>query len=93
MVADDFQNLTGRSQTESEGFYHLVLAPDAPDMTWDKAMATLEAHRQGEAIFFDRVMFHYLPQLSRMIDPARHDPLCTPFAAYFLGPYPARQCV
>ena len=89
MVTDDFQNLTGRSPSQTEGFYHLVLAPAAgemaPEMTWDKAMATLEAYRQGEAVFFDRVMFHYLAQLSKMIDPDRHDPMCTPFAGYFAG--------
>lgn len=91
MVTDDFQNLTGRSPTQTEGFYHLVLAPHGadqpsslpPDLPWDQAMAILEAYRHGEAVFFDRVMFHYLWQLSRMIDPARHDPMCTPFATYF----------
>ncbi|MGV8988660.1 MAG: Stf0 family sulfotransferase [Cypionkella sp.] len=85
MVTDDFQNLTGRSSTETEGFYHLVLAPKAPGMTWDKAMGILEAHRRDEAVFFDRVMFHYLVQLSQMIDQGRHDPMCTPFAEYFAG--------
>jgi LPS sulfotransferase NodH len=87
MVVDDFQNLTGRTLTQTEGFYHLILAPQVKDkdMTWDRAIARLEAHRQGEVVFFDKVMFHYLWRLSQMIDPARHNPMCTPFAEYFAG--------
>lgn len=86
MVVDDFQNLTGRPLTpQTEGFYRFVLAPKDPAMTWDRAMETLTAHRAGEAVFFDKVMYHYLPQLSRMIDPKGHDAVCTPFARYFAG--------
>jgi LPS sulfotransferase NodH len=85
MVTDDFQNVTGRPMTQHEGLYHLVLAKKAPDMTWDKALAIVEAHRKDEVIFFDKVMFHYLGQLSQMIDRSRHNAQCTPFAEYFAG--------
>jgi len=89
MVVDDFQNLTGRRMSQHEAFYNLVVAQKTIEMTqsmtWDRAIALVEAHRKDEAVFFDKLMFHQLPALSRMIDPARHNPMCTPFAEYFSG--------
>ena len=52
---------------------------------WDEAVARVEKHRENEVVFFDKVMFHQLPQLSRMIDEERHSPMCHPFYDYFEG--------
>lgn len=81
MVVDDFQNVTGRKLSQTEAFYHLVLAKEVTD--WRSAMTILERHRASEAIFFDKVMYTYLPTLSRMIAPATKGNGVMPFAKYF----------
>lgn len=81
MIVDDFQNVTGRKLTQTEAFYHLVIARKITD--WDQAMDILQQYRSGEAIFFDKVMFHHLPQLARMIAPAAKASGATHFAKYF----------
>lgn len=83
MVVDDFQIMTGTSRSESEGFWKKVLEPADGPKTWDEALARVEEHRKDEVVFFDKVMFHYLHQLSRMIDAGKHTPMCHPFYEFF----------
>ncbi|MEI6799726.1 MAG: Stf0 family sulfotransferase [Pseudomonadota bacterium] len=65
MIVDDFQNATGRSATQTEAFYHLVI--DQGVQNWSEAMDILTQYRAGEAIFFDKVMFPFIATLSDMI--------------------------
>ena len=65
MIVDDFQNATGRVGTETEAFYHLAIKRGIQD--WPKALEIVQYHRQGEAIFFDKFMFPFLPILSNMM--------------------------
>ena len=81
MIVDDFQNVTGRKLTQTEAFYHLVIAKKITD--WDQAIGVLQQFRAGEAIFFDKVMFPHLPQLARMIAPEAKASGAMHFAKYF----------
>ncbi len=81
MIVDDFQNVTGRRLSETESFYHHVIAKGVTD--WTEAIGLLQRHRAPEAIFFDKVMFPYLPKLSHMIAPAAKPGGATHFAKYF----------
>jgi LPS sulfotransferase NodH len=80
MVVDDFQNVTGRKRSQTEAFYHLILKTGVA--TWDQAHEMMQKHRAPELIFFDKVMFHYLPRIAKLIDPAAK-PGAGPFASYF----------
>lgn len=81
MIVDDFQNLTGRAESETEAFYHLAI--DKGIQSWGKALDIVERHRIGEVIFFDKVMFPFLPILSRMIAPEAGAKNTDPFAEFF----------
>jgi LPS sulfotransferase NodH len=81
MVVDDFQNVTGRAVSETEAFYHLAI--DKGVQNWSLALEIVERHRAGEAIFFDKVMFPFLPILSRMIAPDSESSTTEPFANFF----------
>ncbi|QDL94792.1 hypothetical protein FDP22_23270 (plasmid) [Paroceanicella profunda] len=83
MVVDDFQNITGRSRTESEAFYRQVIAAERSSEDWDVTVEKVKAFRDKEVIFFDKIMFHQMTVLSEMIDPERHTPACLPFFEYF----------
>ena len=85
MVVDDFQNVLGRPPSESEALWRFVLKPEDGPRNWEQAIALLEDYRKDEPVFYDKVMSFYLPQLSRMIDPAGHTPSSKPFADYFSG--------
>jgi len=65
MVVDDFQNATDRVGTETEAFYHLAIKKGIQD--WPNALEIVQNHRRGEAIFFDKFMFPFLPILSDMM--------------------------
>ena len=73
MIVDDFQNATGREPTQTEVFYHHVI--DQGVENWSEALNIVIKYRSGEAIFFDKVMFPFVPKLSEMIlrDGALHD--------------------
>lgn len=83
MMVDDFQNLTGRSRTESEGFFRLVLAPGIEPMTWEEALDRVKHHRRNEAVFFDKVMFHQVHRLAAMIEKEKNTAMGHPFAEVF----------
>lgn len=83
MIVDDFQNVLGRPSSETEAFWRFVLEPVDGPRNWRDALSLVEACRKDDPVFYDKVMFHYLPKLSQMIDPARHTPMSRPFAEFF----------
>ncbi|MEO1328783.1 MAG: Stf0 family sulfotransferase [Pseudomonadota bacterium] len=83
MIVDDFQNVTERKRSQSEALYHKVLAAEDGPKDWPGAIALLEDLRADDVVFFDKVMFHYLPRLSQMIDPNSAAPECAAFASFF----------
>ncbi|MDZ7908635.1 MAG: Stf0 family sulfotransferase [Gemmobacter sp.] len=86
MIVDDLQNCTGRPRSETEAFYRLVISGQKPaGFHWADAMQIMQSHRSDEPVFFDKVMFHYLHHLSKLIDPKKHNPMCTPFVEFFEG--------
>jgi LPS sulfotransferase NodH len=81
MIVDDFQNVLGRVESETEAFYHLAIEKGVKD--WPKALGIVQQHRSDEAIFFDKVMFPFLPILSHMIAPNGPPNRTAPFAKFF----------